>query len=105
MPSNASSAPSQRSSQWQAIGYIVLACLILVGFQGWTAWQARQDDLAKTRAKTENLARFVGDHLTATIDAVDIALRGVVEHMVHDGFTPEQYPRIHGLLGDRVEEL
>lgn len=102
---SASAPPARRSSQWQVIGYIVLACVVLLSLESWTAWQSREASLAQTRTKTENLARFIGDQVETSVSAADIVLRSIVEHMTHDGFTPEQYPRIQRLLADRVEEL
>jgi len=93
------------SDPFRLIAYVAFACLLMLGLEGWAAWQAREEALSETKIKTENLARSVADHAENSIAAVDLVLSGLLERTVHGGLAPDQAPRIQQLLTERTREL
>lgn len=59
--------------------FVVTACLLVLGINGWSSIRARQQQLAATTTAASNLAHAVSRHANDTLRVADAALIGIVE--------------------------
>lgn len=104
------SVPAQRislrfSDRSRLVAFVALACLLLLGIEGRAAWQAREEQLAETTGKTENLAHAVAAHAENSIAAVDLVLLGILERLEHEGLESGEAERTRRFLAARAQDL
>ncbi|MBP0597693.1 GGDEF domain-containing protein [Herbaspirillum sp. LeCh32-8] len=85
--------------------FVVLACLALVGLDGWRTWQAREDLLKEARVDTSNMAQGLAQHADQTYHEADLALQVLLEHVAEDGLNERSLQRIGRQLMSQVNEL
>ena len=88
---------------WPTI-FIALACLMMLGLQGWIEWEARAAQARETEASLVNLATSLTQHADDTIDVADTVLAMLVEGIETDGTGPAALARINRKLAAQVAE-
>lgn len=86
----------------QAVGLVLLACLLLVGVDLSRLWSARQSQLAQTQVETANLARSLAQYSHEVLQEADIVLLGLRERVETDGAALGSLDRLHGWMMQRV---
>jgi diguanylate cyclase (GGDEF)-like protein/PAS domain S-box-containing protein len=101
--------PSTSTSLSRRIGPIVIAAFFaltmsacMLGLVFWKALQAKATTLERGQTMTENLAHSLAEQASHTIQAVDIAMNGVVELLKYRAPLPE---RLNPFLVDTVNAL
>ncbi|KAF1047024.1 MAG: Phytochrome-like protein cph2 [Herbaspirillum frisingense] len=85
--------------------FVVLACLALIGLDGWRTWQAREDLLQEASVDTSNMAQALAQHADQTYKEADLVLQVLQEHIAEDGLNERSLQRIGRQLMDQVNEL
>src|SRR3569832_442297 len=62
-------------------GVAALLALAIVGAWLWTSLQARDAQIAETKAKVLNLANSVAQHAERSIEAADIVMRNIIDRL------------------------
>jgi hypothetical protein len=100
---NATPGAPGSSLLWPTI-FMPLACLIMLGLQGWIEWEARTAQARETETSLANLASSLTQHAADTIEAVDTALVGLVERLETDGTSPEALAHLDRKLAAQAAE-
>src|SRR4029077_7327773 len=79
--------------------------LVVTGFWVWTAWLAREAQIAETQAKAENLANSVAQHAERSIEAADIVLRNILDRLAGENLASIGHDNMRQLMSRRAEEL
>jgi PAS domain S-box-containing protein len=74
--------------RFPTIALVALACLTILGLQGWVEWEARTQQLQATEAALLNLASSLTQQADDTIDIADTAVAGVVVGLETGGASP-----------------
>jgi len=97
--------PRKSPILFQAISFVVLVCVALIGVQVWLTERARVVQLNESEIAAANLAESVAQHAYDTIKEADTVLVGLVERLEVGGQSDLELGRIHDLLVHRVSEL
>ncbi len=81
---------------------VALACLSLLGLEGWRVWLAYDQQLQETSTSLANLARSLTQHAEDTVELADTALLGMVERLEVGGTSPAALSRLEALLRART---
>ncbi len=84
---NATADAPGPSVLWPAI-LVALACLMMLGLQGRTEWEARTAQVRATEASLVNLASALTQNAEDTIGVADTALTGIVGQLAANGTSP-----------------
>ena len=82
---------------WPAI-LVALACLMMLGLQGWIESEARTAQARATEASLVNLASALTQNADATIEVADTALTGVIGQLEANGTSPAALSSLDRLL-------
>ena len=85
--------------------FVVTACLLVLGINGWRSMSARQQQLAETKTAASNLARAVSQHANDTLRIADTALIGIVRQAEANGQSIDTRPSMHKLLMRLTQEI
>ncbi|WP_343582870.1 sensor domain-containing diguanylate cyclase [Herbaspirillum sp.] len=96
---------SRTSPVWLATLFVVLACLALIGLDGWRTWQAREALLKEAEIDTSNMAQALAQHADDTYKEADLVLQVLLEHIAEDGLDRHSVQRISRQLISQVYEL
>lgn len=88
-----------------AILFTVLVVLSLLGVQGWSLQQARNDQIENARIQTANMTRALAQQTDDTIRAAEVALVGVVQSLETEGTDATVLARVQALLRLTVAKL
>jgi PAS domain S-box-containing protein len=91
--------------QAATIGFVALACVMVVGLDLLHTWTARSDAIAYGEETTANLARSIAQHAEDTIRTTDGVLIGLVEHLETDGRGDPAMDRLRRLFEVQVSSL
>jgi PAS domain S-box-containing protein len=86
----------------RAIIFVALACLAMLGLQGWSEWRAFTFQVRQTEVSLANLANSLSQHADSTIMTADAVLVGLVERLETDGTPPAARARLDRLLKARI---
>jgi PAS domain S-box-containing protein len=89
----------------RAIIFVALACLAMLGLQGWSEWRAFTFQVHQTEVSLANLANSLTQHADSTITAADAVLAGLVERLETDGTSPTALARLDRVLKARITGL
>lgn len=92
-----------RSLPQRTVILVALACVSLLGLEGWREWLAYGQQLHETKTSLTNLASSLTQHAEDTMELADTALLGVVERLEVDGVSPAALTRLGGVLRARVQ--
>lgn len=93
------------SPVWLATLFVVLACLTLIGLDGWRTWQMREALLKEAEIDTSNMAQALAQHADDTYKEADLVLQVLLEHIAEDGLGKQSVQRIGRQLMSQVDEL
>ncbi|OWY28915.1 sensor domain-containing diguanylate cyclase [Herbaspirillum robiniae] len=85
--------------------FVVMACLALIGLDGWRTWQTREDLLREAGVDTSNMAQALAQHADQTYKEADLVLQVLQEHLAEDGLGERSLQRIGRQLMSQVNEL
>ena len=85
-----------------AIAFFSLVCLSLAGMQGWSVYQARQDQLAAAEAATTAMTRALADQLGHALGAADAMLADLGDQ-VEAGIDNDTVQRLARGMAQRVQ--
>jgi PAS domain S-box-containing protein len=85
-----------------SVGFVLLACLSLIGIDTWRTFAARVDAVNDAQRETANIARSIAQDAEQTFGAADLILADLVERLETEGTGPEALPRLHQYLMTRV---
>ena len=85
--------------------FVVTACLLVLGINGWRSMSTRQQQLAETRTSASNLARAVSRHANDTLRIADTALISIVQQAEADGLGTDHRQSMHQLLVRLTQEV
>lgn len=88
-----------------AAGFVLLACVSLIGLDAWRTWQARAIEERDAGVSVTNMAKALAQHADDTFKEADTVLIGLLERISADGTGPAALERLHRLLVMRVKEL
>ncbi|SMP74058.1 sensor domain-containing diguanylate cyclase [Noviherbaspirillum suwonense] len=88
-----------------AILFVLLVALTLIGMGCWTLWKARVLQMEEASTATANMTKALSQHADDTFRAADSMLLGVVERLEVDGMAGVSLPRLHNLLKASVAQL
>ncbi len=97
--------PSKRvwgSLTARVIGAVVLACVLLVGLDGWHVWQKRRTAIAEDQVETENLARSLAQHAHDLVQIADTTVMGLRDAVEADGLGSRTVTRLDRQMGGEV---
>ena len=94
-----------RSLTWRTVTFAIVACLILLGFEAWREWVARDVQLQETSTALVNLASSLSQHAEDTVEIADTVLAGLVERLETNGTGTDAQVPLNGLLAGRVAAL
>jgi PAS domain S-box-containing protein len=83
--------------------FVLLACLVPVGFVTWHAWQSRAAAISRGFAEAEDLVLALSQHAARTFAEPNLILQDAIEHVENDGMGPEGLQRLHRLLVNHVK--
>jgi len=83
-------------------GFVILACLFLVGIDGWRTSVARVDALDEAWKDTSNITRSIARDAEETFDAADLILFDLVDRVETQGTGPAQLASLHDYLTARI---
>ena len=89
----------------RVVGAVALACVLLVGVDGWRTWQQRQAAIADDKTETENLARSLAQHAHDLVQTADTAVMGLRDAVETDGLTPHAQMRLDRVVKNEVASL
>ena len=93
------------STSMVATLFVVTACLLVLGINGWRSVSAHQQQLAETKISASNLARAVSQHANDTLRVADIALISIVQQIEADGLAAERGQAMHQFLMRLRQEI
>ena len=93
------------SLQTATIGFVALACLVLIGLDLVRTWSARSDAIARGKETTANLARSIAQHAEDAVRTTDGILIGLVERLEVDGRDPQALERLRRLFDAQLAGL
>ncbi|MEE1610412.1 sensor domain-containing diguanylate cyclase [Microvirga sp. CF3016] len=85
--------------------FVVVVCLVILGLEGWRDWNEREQETARIRAETLNLAKSLVQHAEDTFEVADALLVDVVDRIETGGVLPNAVKRLDSFLVDRVQSL
>jgi diguanylate cyclase (GGDEF)-like protein len=100
MPLNKKTSPV-----WLATLFVILACLTLIGLDGWRTWQTRQNLLKEAAVDTSNMAQALAQHADQAYKEADLVLQVLLEHIATDGINERSLQRIGRQLKSQVDQL
>ena len=83
-------------------GFVILACLFLVGIDGWRTYVARVDALDDAWKDTSNITRSIAHDAEETFDAADLILFDLVDRVETQGAGPVQLASLHRYMTARI---
>ena len=81
--------PMSRSVLLRPTILFSLACVMMVGLQGWTEWGAYTTQVRETETSLVNLASSLAQHAENTINIADTAVVDIVTLLETYGTSPE----------------
>ena len=85
--------------------FVVTACLLVLGINGWRSVIAHQQQLAETKTSASNLARAVSQHANDTLRVADVTLISIVQQVEADGLAAERRQAMHRFLMRLTQEI
>ena len=86
------------------IAAVLAVCVLLLGLDGWSTWQAGEAAMAADKTETANLARSLAQHAHDTLHVADVILSGLRERVETDPPSPERTERLDRLIAMRLED-
>ena len=86
------------------IAAVLGVCLLLLGLDGWSTWQAGKAAITADKIETANLARSLAQHAHDTIHVADVMLSGLRERVELDAPSPERTDRLEHLIAMRLDD-
>ncbi len=80
------------------VAAVLAVCLLLLGLDGWSTWQAGEARVAADEAETANLARSLAQHAHDTLHVADVILCGLRERIEEEPPSPERSARLERLI-------
>nr|WP_217344190.1 hypothetical protein [Noviherbaspirillum sp. L7-7A]MBV0878312.1 hypothetical protein [Noviherbaspirillum sp. L7-7A] len=93
------------STSMVAALFVVMACLLVLGINGWRSISARQQQLAETKTSASNLARAVSQHANDTLRVADTTLISIVQQVEADGLDADRSQSMHQFLMRLTQEI
>jgi hypothetical protein len=90
------------SLQFAAAGFVLIACLCVVGTELANLRNQRSKELANARSAAGNLARSLGQQAEDTARIADTSLIGPVERLEIDGTNPETLEKLRQIIMARL---
>lgn len=78
--------------------FVLMACLVPIGFVTWHAWQSREAAISRGFAEADDLVLALSQHAARTFAEPNLILQDAIEHIENDGMGPEGLQRLHRLL-------
>jgi hypothetical protein len=106
MPDHSSSTSTSFSRQLAPA--VIVTCFALVmsacvlGVVVWKAVDAKATTLERGQTATENLAHSLAEHASHAVQAVDIAMSGIVEFLKYQTPNPERFNRFLSSAADAL---
>jgi len=85
--------------------FVVTACLLVLGINGWRSMSARHHQLAETKTSASNLAHAVSQHANDTLRVADTALISIVEQVEAERLGASHRQSMHQLLMRLTREI
>ena len=98
-------ARQKPSTSMVAALFVVTACLLVLGINGWRSMSARQQRLAETKTSASNLARAASQHANDTLRVADTALISIVQRVESDGLAAGRSQSMHQHLIRLTREI
>jgi PAS domain S-box-containing protein len=90
------------SLKTRIVGFILLSCLLLVGFDVQHVWDERSRAIEKAQHETANLARSLAQNAEDTIAAADASIVGLVQRVEFEGAAPEKLQELRKIMAMRT---
>jgi diguanylate cyclase (GGDEF)-like protein/PAS domain S-box-containing protein len=87
------------------IAAVLLACMLLVGLDGWRTWQNRLRDIQEDKVETANLARSLAQHAHDAIAVADNAVFVIRNRLEAGSMSDGQIERVHASLEAEVKNI
>ncbi len=87
------------------ISAVLAVCLLLLGLDGWSTWQASEAAIAADKVETANLARSLARHASDTLQVADVILSGLRERVEAEAPSPERTDRLERLIAMQVADV
>ena len=84
---------------------VLAVCLLLLGLDGWSTWQASEAAIAADKVETANLAHSLAQHASDTLRVADVILSGLREQVEAEAPSPEQTERLERLIAMHVANV
>ncbi len=81
---------------------VVAMCLLLLGLDSWSTWQAGEAAVAADKTETANLARSLAQHASDTLHITDVILCGLRERVETDAPSEKRTARLERLIAMRL---
>jgi diguanylate cyclase (GGDEF)-like protein/PAS domain S-box-containing protein len=101
----ASIAPRLTSLSGGLVIAVVIACLMIVGVEGWHAWESHSQIIAADEIDRTNLTRSLAQHAHDLVQAADVVLLHMRELVGLDGLTPEGLERINQRMLQTIQAM
>jgi diguanylate cyclase (GGDEF)-like protein/PAS domain S-box-containing protein len=86
-----------------AIPFVLVVCTILIVLDGYHIWGLRDQDLARARKDTANLAQSLGQQAEDTMRTADLTLIGAAQRVEIDGTGPQTLEKLRQIIMARLE--
>jgi hypothetical protein len=87
---------------WGIVGFIAVACVVLIGLEATRILSQRSDVLADSQKDTANLAASLIQHAELTFGTADAILIGVVDRLEQEPLAPQSRERLRAWLIQEV---
>lgn len=91
--------------QFAAIGFVLLACLILAVVDALNLWGERAEAMREARQIAANLARSLGQQAEDTVRFADISIVGSISRLEMDGADPETVQKLRQIMVARLQDF
>jgi len=89
-------------SRGTMIAFIVILCVVVVGFDLYKTWTSRSAQIEGSRREVVNLAWSAAQHAEVAFRLADTGLIGLVERVEVEGTGPEQLERLRKVMALRM---
>ncbi len=88
-----------------AIAFIAFVSFSLFLIDCWRSWNTRELQVAEAQTATRNMARAIAQHADDTIKAADVAILGIEQQLLREGWSEPALKRLRDSLVLRVNEV
>lgn len=88
-----------------AVAFIAFVSFSLFLIDCWRSWSTRELQVAEAQTATRNMARAIAQHADDTIKAADVAILGIEQQLLQDGWSEAALKRLRENLIMRVDEV